>query len=248
MKRFPYFPLYPSDFASDGRVESMTTEEVGAYWLLLMKAWGENPVGTVPDDDRVLARWARLPPSRWKKAKSAVMGPWLLHSDGRWHQKRMEKEHVKLVEGSERQKKRAMGRWGLTDAAARPRQGHGNADGAIPEACPSESESESSPSLVPPEGDGEKEMAEPSPEARPDMWRNIRDRLQGKIDPKEFRTWFTPTRQLEFDPNTNGGVLSVSVPSKTFADWIGRRHGELLAQEAAAVGFPRLEFRFTPAA
>ena len=41
----PYFPFYPDDFASDGKVEAMTTEEVGAYTLLLCKAWREDPPG-----------------------------------------------------------------------------------------------------------------------------------------------------------------------------------------------------------
>ena len=61
----PYFPFYPDDFACDGKVEAMTTEEVGAYTLLLCKAWREDPPGSIPDDDRVRARWTRLTPDRW---------------------------------------------------------------------------------------------------------------------------------------------------------------------------------------
>jgi uncharacterized protein YdaU (DUF1376 family) len=39
----PAFMFYPDDFTSDGKVEAMTTEEVGAYLLLLCKAWREKP-------------------------------------------------------------------------------------------------------------------------------------------------------------------------------------------------------------
>ena len=38
--------------------------------------------------------------------------------------------------------------------------------------------------------------------------------------PKELKTWFGPTRQLELASSSNGPVLTVSVPSRVFADWI----------------------------
>jgi uncharacterized protein YdaU (DUF1376 family) len=102
----PAFPFYVDDFASDGKVEAMTTEEVGAYILLLCKAWREDPVGSLPSDDRVLARWARLTSEVWSGCKPAVLSTFELRSDGRLYQKRMEREFRKMKE-SRRKRGRA---------------------------------------------------------------------------------------------------------------------------------------------
>jgi len=79
-----------------------------------------------------------------------------------------------------------------------------------------------------------------------EIWSSILKRLEGKLDPKELRTWFGPTRQVHMEAGPGAAVLTISVPSRVFADWIESRHGELLAQEAAVLGFPGLEIRFDP--
>lgn len=93
----PAFLLYPDDFSSDGKVEAMTTEQVGAYFLLLCKSWREKPPGSIPNDDAVLARWARLTPDRWAECKAGVLAAWTISSDKRWHQKRLRAEYGKLM-------------------------------------------------------------------------------------------------------------------------------------------------------
>lgn len=92
----PYFPLYVDDFTSDGNVEAMTTEEVGAYILLLCKAWREDLPGTLPTNDRVLARWARLSPDRWEVCKPAILAAFKVGPDNRYHQRRMRREFEKF--------------------------------------------------------------------------------------------------------------------------------------------------------
>ena len=82
-----------------------------------------------------------------------------------------------------------------------------------------------------------------------EIWSSIVKNLEGKLDPKELKTWFAPTRHVSFEDIGNSRVaLTVSVPSPVFADWIRGRHGDLLAREAAAAGFPDLDFRFQAAA
>ncbi|MEP6470748.1 MAG: chromosomal replication initiator protein DnaA [Acidobacteriota bacterium] len=82
-----------------------------------------------------------------------------------------------------------------------------------------------------------------------EIWSSIVKSLEGKLDPKELKTWFAPTRQVSFEDIGNSRLaLTVSVPSPVFADWIRGRHGDLLAREAAAAGFPDLDFRFQAAA
>ncbi len=80
-----------------------------------------------------------------------------------------------------------------------------------------------------------------------EIWTSILKQLEGKLDAKELKTWFGPTRQLGFDPASGAGVLTVSVPSRVFADWIESRHGDLLAREASQAGFPQLSIRFESA-
>jgi chromosomal replication initiator protein len=77
-----------------------------------------------------------------------------------------------------------------------------------------------------------------------EIWSSILKQVEDKLDPKELKTWFGPTRQVQFDQTAGAGVLTVSVPSRVFADWIASKHGALLAREAAAAGFPELEIRF----
>jgi len=117
--------------------------------------------------------------------------------------------------------------------------------GDLPEA-EAEAEAESNSLPPPPPHTGHKERGEgpggEAPEASPpgDLWNRIRDELKARVDPKEFRTWFTPSRQV---PSTNGTLL-VHVPTRTFAEWIGSRYGVTLASIATELGFPDLEFRF----
>jgi uncharacterized protein YdaU (DUF1376 family) len=93
----PYFAFYPKDFSADHLVESMTTLQVGAYILLLCKAWQADPPASLPADDAVLARLARLSPAEWSAAKAAVLAPFKLGSDNRYHQKRLRQEHGRAV-------------------------------------------------------------------------------------------------------------------------------------------------------
>jgi uncharacterized protein YdaU (DUF1376 family) len=144
----PYLPFYVDDFASDGLVEAMTTEEVGAYTLLLCKAWREEPVASIPDDDRVLARWARMSAECWAECRAAVLRPFKKRQDGRLYQRRMEREYQKAMERkrakSSHGQKAANGRW--------EKELHAH---AMPEHCPSNADampndaisSSSSPSL-----------------------------------------------------------------------------------------------------
>lgn len=94
--KFPYFPFYVDDFLDDEKVEIMTTEEVGAYLLLLLRAWKQDPAGSLPPDDTTLARWARLEMDRWDKMKHAVLAPFQRRQDGRYYQLRMVVEYKKI--------------------------------------------------------------------------------------------------------------------------------------------------------
>ena len=128
--KLSFFPFYPKDFCSDPKVEAMTTLQVGAYMLLLCKAWEENPVGTLPCDDTVLARYARMRPKEWLKNKDAVLQAFF-QEGGRWHQKRMVAEYAKAqnthLHKSEAGKKGNEVRW-HSDRCAIARASDSNSD------------------------------------------------------------------------------------------------------------------------
>ena len=78
-----------------------------------------------------------------------------------------------------------------------------------------------------------------------DLWTSLVKNLEGKLDAKELKTWFAPTRQISLEERAGlSAALTVSVPSRVFADWIEARHSGLLSTEANAAGFPGLSIRF----
>lgn len=107
--RLPYMPFWVDDYQRDTR--HLTTEEHGAYLLLLMAAWA-SPTNSLPDDDDMLARVAGVSLARWRKMKSIIMAFWSL--DGRskrWSQKRLKKERRLAVDRKAKAADAAASRW-----------------------------------------------------------------------------------------------------------------------------------------
>lgn len=85
MAEYPVMPLYTDAYLSD--TLHLTTLQHGAYCLLLMVAW-RTPDCALPNDDKVLARYARLDVRTWLKNRDTVMQFWELGGDHKWRQKR----------------------------------------------------------------------------------------------------------------------------------------------------------------
>jgi uncharacterized protein YdaU (DUF1376 family) len=96
MASYPSMPLWTDAYLADTR--HLSTQEHGAYLLLLMVAW-RRPDCNLPDDDKLLARFAGLGPRQWKNIKDAVLEFWTLE-DGCWTQKRLLKERSFVVNRS----------------------------------------------------------------------------------------------------------------------------------------------------
>lgn len=86
MSKLPVLPLYVNDFVAD--TPHLDAEETGAYLMLIMMAW-KSPDGSLPDDDVILSRWARVSLKSWRRIKPTVMAFWGLDDAGRWTQKRL---------------------------------------------------------------------------------------------------------------------------------------------------------------
>lgn len=104
-----WMPFFVGDYLSaTGR---LTTEQHGAYLLILLDYWKNGPP---PNDDAVLAAIARLSPAAWRKAKPSLIGFFEIR-DGLLIQKRVEKERDRATkvtaERSEAGKAGAAKRW-----------------------------------------------------------------------------------------------------------------------------------------
>lgn len=87
----PAFQVYVNDFLGSAKVGMMSTEEIGAYWLLLCLEWQED--GFVYNESH-LSRWCRLTPARFRKAW-ATIGPCFVQIDGRLFSPRLQREREK---------------------------------------------------------------------------------------------------------------------------------------------------------
>ncbi|HEX7720474.1 MAG TPA: DUF1376 domain-containing protein [Woeseiaceae bacterium] len=69
MTAIPFMPFYVADYLAD--TGHLTTAEHGAYMLLLCAYWQKG--GPLPNDDKLLARYARMTAPAWKRAKPVVL-------------------------------------------------------------------------------------------------------------------------------------------------------------------------------
>ena len=91
-----WMPLYVADYLRD--TMHLTTEQHGAYLMLIMGAWTRG--GVLPADDGQLGAIARLPAPAWRKAKPVVMA-FFTAGQGGWTHKRIAAELEKAQRLSE---------------------------------------------------------------------------------------------------------------------------------------------------
>jgi uncharacterized protein YdaU (DUF1376 family) len=99
MAEFPALPLWTDAYLGD--TTHLTTIEHGAYLLLLMTAWRTRDCA-LPDDDKLLARYARCGPGQWKRLRP-VLEPFFVVENGKWTQRRLTDEAVAVRQLRERQ-------------------------------------------------------------------------------------------------------------------------------------------------
>lgn len=93
----PFMQLYPADYLGD--TQHLTTEQHGAYLLLLMTMWRLG--GSLPNDPVKLARIARVSPRRWHLVAPEVMAFFDVEGDT-VTQKRLVEEYQKALSISEK--------------------------------------------------------------------------------------------------------------------------------------------------
>ena len=142
MATLPYMPLFVGDYLAD--TMGLTTEQHGAYLLLLMSYWKNGPL---PDDDSRLAATCKMTAESWACSKHALASLFDVR-DGQWFNRRQDKERKLAAEkkekSSEKSKAAAEARW----KGHKPSIASGNAPsmpqampGGMLEDCPSSSSS-----------------------------------------------------------------------------------------------------------
>lgn len=112
-----WMPIYIGDYLGD--TQRLTTEQHGAYLLLIFDYWRSGPP---PDDDEVLQQITLLDRPRWKKHRP-VIARFFEIENGLWVHKRIERERVNALDNQDRRSAKAQ-------AAARARwHTPSNADG-----------------------------------------------------------------------------------------------------------------------
>jgi len=114
----PWMPLYVADYLADTR--RLSTLEHGAYMLLIMDYWRN---GSLPDDDRKLARIVGLALDEWMEIREAIAD--LFHEG--WTHKRIDAELAAADEKANKAQAAAAKRWQSSsnaDAYANAMQTH----------------------------------------------------------------------------------------------------------------------------
>jgi uncharacterized protein YdaU (DUF1376 family) len=101
----PYLPFFIGDYLKETR--HLTTEQHGAYLLLILEYWVKQ--GALPDDDAQLARIVGLPLAKWKKMRPVIRA---FFHDG-WHHERMDQALVDAANRRTKARNAANSRHGL---------------------------------------------------------------------------------------------------------------------------------------
>jgi len=114
-----WMPIYWGDYLRD--TGHLSTTEHGAYLMLIAHYWVTGR--PLPDDDRRLARIAKMGTKKWRGIRPTIADFFTI-SGGCWKHKRIETEMLKIAETnekrSEKAKHAARSRWSSADATSMP--------------------------------------------------------------------------------------------------------------------------------
>lgn len=104
MEKHIWFPLYANDFLASSKIAMMSTEEIGAYILLLCHAW-QDPQCSLPLEEEALKRLGRI------SMDISRVRDCFEKKSGRLINKRLLKEWEKVQHNKEKASKAALQRW-----------------------------------------------------------------------------------------------------------------------------------------
>lgn len=210
-----WMPLHIENYLAD--TGHLTAAEHGAYLMLIMHYWRE---GSLPSDERLIQRIARLSKEEWADSRDVLAA---LFREG-WTHKRIDEELAKADEIIEKRRNAALGRHAKSkvDASAEQVQSTSSDTGVPPRTDNQGSSSFHSeePSPKSPQGGREGDLFDKLVEAMP-------INPSSKLDRAE--KWWN--RQSEPDQRS---ILAAGV---TFAAWFWPEQRRKGRSEAEALGF-----------
>jgi uncharacterized protein YdaU (DUF1376 family) len=109
-EQLPYMPFFVGDYLKETR--RLTTEEHGAYVLLILEYWAKG--GNLPDDDVQLARIVGLKLPTWRKMRPVIEA---FFHDG-WQHEGLDKQLIYAADRKERARRAALARYSEQAEAA----------------------------------------------------------------------------------------------------------------------------------
>lgn len=86
MAEYPALPLFTDAFIAD--TFHLNAQQTGAYFMLLMCAWRSSDC-SIPNDDKLLCRFARMTPKEWASNREVILSFWSRNAEGNFVQKRL---------------------------------------------------------------------------------------------------------------------------------------------------------------
>jgi uncharacterized protein YdaU (DUF1376 family) len=83
-----------------------TGDEFKAAVLLWCHAWKQSPACSLPDDDRLLAGFARVAPARWRKLRAMALRGFVKCADGRLYHRVLAGDAMRAWDAVQRQRAR----------------------------------------------------------------------------------------------------------------------------------------------
>lgn len=175
MAQFPALPLWTDAYLAD--TTHLSTEEHGAYLLLLMAAW-RAPECRLPDDNTMLARFVHASPRVWARLRP-VMAPFFVIEGGWWSQKRLTKERKYVADVSQKRSKAAHAKH-LKDKETAAAHAGAHALHPHPHLESLTLDSQAKEHSVPSERCADAPVEPPPDDAKTVLWREMKDWLGGK--------------------------------------------------------------------
>jgi hypothetical protein len=114
LRGLKFMPLDVRRLRDSDLVASVSAEGFRCAVLLWCAAWEQVPAASLPDDDRMLAQLAGFGRfvDQWRAIREEALYGFVLCSDGRWHHPVIAEKAAEAWTSRQRQRERAVKRWG----------------------------------------------------------------------------------------------------------------------------------------
>jgi hypothetical protein len=110
-------PLEVPRLLDSDLVALSTGDEFKAAFILWAKSWSQLPAASIPDDDRILAKWVGFPLSEWLALREMALRGWVLCTDGRLYHPVVADLAISAQAKRKGQAEKANSRWAKVRAA-----------------------------------------------------------------------------------------------------------------------------------